>query len=333
MKILLPYLKRFDESTIYDNTIVPGGVELFSRLVYENFEDVIPVEFTRADQQHRKVTTKIVREVVTHNPDIMICNYNSTSLTKRVWEYTKIPILWINHNNCGGFSTPQLLDYMREFMKRQPYLAFVSQFQIETYKNRAKFDFGSPLVINPCFARANVKPATEFNQDAITVSRMDKIKDPFWLSRVYNGPYKIFTTSSTLHGDYSQKFNNYHKHLHYDYSHAAIMDELRKSKVYVSTCPSESWGIGALEALERGVPLILRANKESHASKEISPNPEFYRLVKNKISSDEMQQHIDDLCKLDRQQIITETYKYHSRQRWIDNLKHALNLTILTYTP
>ena len=59
-KILLPYLSRSGQD-IHSKTIV-GGIEKFTKSVYEAFPDAIPVEITPEDRKAKK-TKKIYLEL------------------------------------------------------------------------------------------------------------------------------------------------------------------------------------------------------------------------------------------------------------------------------
>jgi len=51
MRILLPYFTR-NNIEITDSVVI-GGVERFAQLIYQNFDDVIPVHFTDEDRKKR----------------------------------------------------------------------------------------------------------------------------------------------------------------------------------------------------------------------------------------------------------------------------------------
>tara|TARA_R110000764_G_scaffold239460_1_gene338953 strand:+ start:71 stop:1114 length:1044 start_codon:yes stop_codon:yes gene_type:complete len=346
MKILMPYISRFgDDSSIFNKESVAGGIELFGRLVYENLDNVIPLEISPQDQKDRKVTKMIVDAVIRHKPDIILTNYNYATTTINIWKYIRIPILWINHITPGAITTMEHMRIISEFLPRQPILGFVSKYQFSGYQERLEKKYPEVKIdnlrfFNSCFCYdKGIEPNNEKPiYDVCTIGRMNRVKDPFWLLKKMKKTDKVCTvfTSKNIYDpkdkQYFEDNAEFHDVLQCDLPHAQVMEELSKSRAYMSTCAFESWGITALEALEQGVPLLIRASKGKHASMDISPSPDYYRLIDNKTTDEQIDQYLKEFDAIDKNDIIIDTLNKHSKEKWVSNLIESLETTIKTYT-
>lgn len=339
MKILMPYISRFGEaSSIYNKTHTAGGIELFCRLVYKNVPNVIPLEITPADQKGRRVTQMIVEAIVQYEPDILFSNYNYSTTTLNIWKYVNIPIFWLNHITAGAITTLHHIEMIKQICERQPILGFVSDFQFNGYDKRldgrVQFD---RRMINSCYAVSTPEIPSTFKHDIVTIGRMNRVKDPFFLLKKTDDSdlrCKVFSSRNVIKQDqaYFDSNTKYYHNVVYDLPHDDIIEQLRHSKAYMSTCGLESWGITALEALQCGVPLLIRAGKAGHASMEISPSEDYYRLISTKTTVGELKEHLQDFDRLDRSKIQAETLHKHSRTNWIKSITDSLEQTIKTFT-
>src|SRR5690554_6428743 len=95
--ILMPY-KKLDGVSITEN-IIKGGIEKFAKSIYElSDHNVIPLEFTEADQKSRKITDMVVEAVHNHKPDLVWVNYDTKPLTVNLQKRINVPIAWVVHN-------------------------------------------------------------------------------------------------------------------------------------------------------------------------------------------------------------------------------------------
>ena len=96
--------------------------------------------------------------------------------------------------------------------------------------------------------------------------------------------------------------------------------------VYVSTCPVESWGITALEALTRGLPLVLVTDSSgTHGSQAIAQDPSDYIMVPTNVKPEDLEDAINSLKNLTFEQrldISNRTKAKHSKENWIRRLNN-----------
>jgi hypothetical protein len=344
MKILLPYVAKFGpSSSIYNENTVIGGLELFCKLIYQNIPNVIPVEIYPEDQKKRLGTKKIVNAILTHKPDIVLSNWNSATMTTNIWKHVNIPVFWINHVTAGSIAVMSHMAIMDEYEKRQPYMGFVSNVQIQSYRDRLIKHFPTckleqTVLVRPSFCgNATICTDVDREYDMCTIGRMCRGKDPFFLAKMMEGTESknvIYSTKNIAvekDEEYFKKNEKYHHLITYDLDHKEIMKQLNLFRAYVSTCPTESWGITALESLEHGLPLLIKARKGVHASTEIATSPEHYRLITGKTKTDEIMTYLGEFDQLDRQKIIQETRTVHSLENWKTDLIHNLQTAMKTY--
>lgn len=340
MKVVLPFLMN-DENNL-DSPKVSGGLERFSQLIYQNLNaEVIPFYYTREDRNKRLVTKKLAPFVLYHNPDVVISNQDSSTITTSLQDFVETPILWISHTAAGGiFKIPQL-DNMQTFMNRGGSLAMVSQWQYEGMNELSTRVKGLELklnvgLINSAFCSGTEEVSELVNYDCITIGRIDKEKDPFMLHRISGSKHTLVLTSAYELIPSQQEYFDKNQHWKtpketiYNLPYLEVMSHLSKAGAYFSTCPRETWGITALEAFARGVPVILiknASNKYWHASENIAPNSDFYATISKK-NEKEFNAALEKLVKVNRKELSDLTKKKHSRQNWLRTLENLIDKTI-----
>lgn len=333
MKILLPYLKTFSSDSIHNIDNLSGGREYFCKLLYRHIENVVPVEFEESDLKNGRVTRMIIDSANQYGVDVIINNYNERETTVDVWSEIDIPIMWVNHVLFDISQKRYLLKLLNDFTRRQKNLVYVSEYQ---YNNLNKF-FNQNLkrnIISPVFSTLKSSESLdEIQDDIITISRIDEFKHPFQLPLVYGEhSVSIFSNPNTVQQEYFDEYSQFHHLVKWTDSHDEILENITRFKVSMMTCPYESWGISAFESLERGVPVIAVAEKNSHASLEIS-RPEYVELVDHvKLTTEDIHQCISRLSKLDRRKISQDTINKHTKQRWLDKIQKSLEDTIKSFS-
>lgn len=341
-KIVMPFLMN-DENDL-DSPRVSGGLERFSQFIYKYASaEVIPFYYNREDRKNRVVTSKLHAFVHNHKPDLIISNQDSGTITTNIQKLIDVPMLWISHTAAGGiFKIPQL-DMMKEFVDNGGTLAMVSQWQYDGMNDLSKRVRSRELelnggLINSAFCTGDEQVSTQVDYDCVTIGRVDKEKDPFLLHKLAG---KSDLKSLVLTSAYDllpvqQEYLDKNKHWEspretmFNLKHTEVMDHLSRSGVYLSTCPRETWGITALEAFARGVPVILfrlAANKNKHASEDIAPGPEFYEAMTNKTEKD-FKLAVDKLLKVDRMELSQKTKEKHSKENWIKTLNNLIDKAI-----
>lgn len=342
MKILLPFNTK-NGVTLEDN-VVTGGIEMFSRLVKENIDGVIPMYFNDADRKARRVTNMIVEASQNHQPDMILTSYDyrttNINLAKRL---PTIPIAWVGHLGAGPFSKISETVNMNTFMRDYYNSVFlVSKFQYNALSNQClRFNgFGLDEVsgyIQPAFSNGQEKMSDEIEYEAITIGRSEKIKDPFWLHRKlkkHDVNSIVCTDDNPKEHEYNEKNRKLEesKTTFRALSHSDNMEKLSRSGAYVSTCVMETWGITVLESLSRGVPAIFPTDSSNtHASEEIPASKDHYKLIRKSIKADELVSLIKDFNKMSidqRQEISEMTKEKHSKENWIKNMNKLIDKTV-----
>ncbi|MDP7368834.1 MAG: hypothetical protein QGH83_16445 [Candidatus Pacebacteria bacterium] len=345
-KILLPYLSRSGQD-IHSKTIV-GGIEKFTKSVYEAFPDAIPVEITPEDRKAKKTKKIYLDAVRRHNPDIIIINdIDAYWLHPQIEE--GIPTIAIAHE-------PLVRDIrylawwkgMQKFIDAGGHLYFVSAYQQKFHEFHVERVTGYPLIgvkgtINSGFATGNeIVDKLSGTYDAVTIGRTDLTKNPFILHKKLqstNLSSCVLTNKENFqHGAKQVKYwnDNLHwKQPQYTYrglSHGETLRTMSEASVYVSTMPVESWGITCMEALLHGLPVILFCDKNGRHASEIIPADQhhFERMDKN-CTPDELAEAINDyqLYKYDDRVSISEaTKKKHSKEKWVDKWQKMVYNTV-----
>ena len=341
-KIVMPFLMN-DENDL-DSPRVSGGLERFSQFIYKYAgAEVIPFYYNREDRKNRTVTPKLISFIHNHKPDLVISNQDSGTITTNIQNVVDIPMLWISHTASGGiFKIPQL-DMMKEFVDNGGTLAMVSQWQYDGMNDLSKRVRSRELelnggLINSAFCTGDEQVSTQVDYDCVTIGRVDKEKDPFLLHKLAG---KSDLKSLVLTSAYDllpvqQEYLDKNKHWEspretmFNLKHTEVMDHLSRSGVYLSTCPRETWGITALEAFARGVPVVLfrlAANKNKHASEDIAPGPEYFEAITSKSEKD-FKLAVDKLLKVDRMELSQKTKEKHSKENWIKTLNNLIDKAI-----
>ncbi len=336
-KILLPYISR-SGNNIHSKTIT-GGIEKFTKNLYEVFPDSIPIEITSKDRKEKKTNKIYLGAVHKHRPDLIIIND-----IDQYWLYPQIelgiPTIAIAHE-------PLVRDIryvawwkgMQKFIDAGGYLYFVSEYQQKFHDKNVKRITGSPLTgvkgtIGSGFATDNEEVSEKTFYDAVTIGRTDITKNPFLLHKKLANSDKIsciLTNKDNFqHSKAQTKYwdDNLHwkepQHTYRGLSHQDTLKIMSSARCYVSTMPVESWGITCLEALTHGVPVILLCNKSGEHASEIIPARDWhYKKMNKNCTSEELVKEIEKFKMLtytDRLGISEETKKKHSKENWTDKI-------------
>ena len=115
----------------------------------------------------------------------------------------------------------------------------------------------------------------------------------------------------------------------FDLDHNVVLETIAKCKVFCSTCPEESYGITAQEALGHGLPAILITDKSNkHASESIAVHKTHYRKLPKSCSKADFVATVKELSKLPhttRLDISEKTKEKHSLQNWKQQLKNIFD--------
>lgn len=358
MKIILPY-KKLGNVSIHDSKIM-GGMEKFGKMVYENIEGVIPVEFTEDDQKKRLVTEKIIRAVQQNNADLVLNNYDNRTLTDNLQKHINVPVAWICHNLGTSISKIGLVEIMPDFVANGGSIFMVTRYQHETWSSLSRRINGpdtditvSGYVNSSCCTGSEVI-SNQKDHDIVVVSRCDKGKDPFsvnWkidkLTKSNGGSPPM--TSTIITSKYRLEKNLEYMEQNakwettpgyeilWNLNHSDVLNHISRSKVLVSTMPEESFGITTLEALSHGVPVILFCKPNlMHASAEIPASEDHIIRLKKSCSPQEFLDAYNKLANYSdekRLEIFEQTRMKHSRDNWVKSIENIIDITLKNYKP
>lgn len=348
--IILPY-KKLDGVSIQEDKI-KGGIEKFAKNLYEYSEHrIIPVEFTEEDQRARRVTDMVVKAALQYKADMVWANYDNAPLTTRLQAVLDIPVAWIVHNLGTSISKVNVVQFMPDFISNGGSIFMVSEYSHETWKNLSA-RINGPDVELPIsgYIHSSCSNGTEYitsekDYDLCSVGRCDKGKDPFAPNRKLEKldtdlKSLVITTSYRIHKN--KEYYDKNKHWNYDnfetkwdLRHSTVLDHIAKSKVFVSTCTGESWGITTFEALSHGVPVILLCDgKLQHASECIAAKDDHIVKLKKGCKPQEFLDAVEDLSKYDeskRREIFELTNQKHSKDKWLESVNKIIETTLEKY--
>lgn len=340
MKILLPYLQSSDDRIDSPNVI--GGLEKFCRDIYQNFDNVIPIHISRAERQNRDSDKIMLRAISQYEPDLIFTNFDNAPVSSNLQKFN-IPIVWISHVGSGHVARIPVAKRMKKFTNNGGVLAMVSNFQYQGMTKMSKriHDFDLDIYeefINPSYTQGDETTSNDIQCDLITIGRMDKEKNLFFVHKVgsKNGiRSKVYSNSVNLNIQENQDYFDQNSHWKHpqetimDKTHTEIMNDLKHAACYATTCNHETWGITTLESLARGVPNLVVTKKNGiHAAETITPNSRFIRKVPNNLKSDEFKNLYNQLIQLDRNEISEQTKEKHSKEKWMSSISKLMDYTI-----
>ena len=339
MKILIPFITTFKIQTNSKGKVMKGGGDKFVLDIVDNF-DAIYLEITKEIRNNNQ-TKRVIQDAITkHKPDMILLN-NPYELGNVITTF-HIPVICIVHE--GLARDIRMISFGQKLKKLNDagaHIYFVSENQYNYHKAMAKriknIDIG-PIkgYINPSY----LPDDTPFNEESIwdvsTVGRNEPVKDPFIIKRKLeksNMVSLVMTNDATYTND---KWNNYvEKNKHWDYvmkgtEHKQVLENISKTKVFVSTFPNESFGITCMEALGCGVPTILFTNKSgNHSSESIAVDPSHVLKLKKQCSTDMFIESINVLyskTKQIRKDIREQTIMKHSFSNWKKRIEDIINI-------
>lgn len=351
-KILLPF-KKFNNTSIYAEK-VSGGIEMFAKQIFDHVVDyeIIPIEYTENDTRKSKVQPRILSAIRQYNPDLILINYDTTTITSGITDKIDIPIMWIIHNLGDMISKKPFADTFDKFRSGGNTIYMMSEYQLATWKKIAKnFKISDDLeidgLINSSFDRFDVAPDDDKIYDAIVIGRTYPGKDNYFLNRKYLSfkgelsdiPKTLLVTNTPTEPDcieyYKQSTKNGVCHYtEYNLPYTEVIDRLRHSKVLVSTCPRESWGIVVLEALCNGVPVLAVTQGGRGSIHDIVADPTHYDITSAGENVNQIIEKINTLASYSpekRREISEMTKQKHSKAMWLMNFSEQVEFTILKY--
>ena len=341
MKILMPVLMWENASFKLGDGTILGGVERFQNLVYENIDGIIPVYIAYHERTRNRVIKKLQAAAEEHSANAIFWNtargYSVASLD------LGLPVVMLNHDP-GDRGNPAMARYtnLRSFVDGGGKLFCVSADQHRKSDVQSMRMNGHTIgdvqgYIPSAFASGDEQVSEEVLYDAITIGRTEEGKHPFWLhAKLKSSPLTSCVLTRNALTEKQMRYGNKHQHwtaprfTFRDLNHADTMKALSAGSVYVSTCPYESWGITALEALAHGLPLVLVTDGSgTHASQNVAAADSDYALISKSIKLREFEELLERYRALnhsDRLAISDRTKAKHSKANWISAIRNMLDL-------
>ena len=342
MRILLPV--KIDNEGDFFSSIVPGGIEKFSKELYNLFPDVfIPIEITKEIRSHQASEKVFKKAIEKYVPDAVLSNEVDTSFTK-FFQKHNIPLMMIIHRPLSRDPILMgLIAKFQELQKNDVHVYFVSENQYRFHKEMFKRIAGLELneikgYINPSYVDKDFKVKSEHQYDCCTIGRNDFIKDPFWVHRKAKdtGLSSLVITGSLRFKQEAQK-EYYEKNLNWqnpqytvrDLPYVDVIDKMSSSKVFVATCYFESWGIAAMEALSCGLPLLIVTDiRGNHSSIGIASNSSEYLKIRKNANSKEFKEKILKLSEISYEQrleIAENAKNKHSKENFKKQIEEMID--------
>lgn len=338
MKILLPYSNAHGRK--FGDKVVVGGIEKFCHSIYETFDNVKIVEI-EDDTKIKENVELIKKSAIEYDADIVISNWTKASYCGMKIMDCPVPIMKISHGNNPMMSTLYRFYKLKEFGHS---VFFVSNYQSKYYKDMAKRT-KSKLIdidgyINSGYVKGN-KPKIEYDTkyDCITIGRCDpNEKKPFLLKKLLKDT-KMKTLVMTNRIEKGRPEYEYYERNKdtpdtlWDLEYEDVMNNLSKSMTFFQTFWQEAYGLTTLEALSRGVPVILNTRDNIHAAETIQKRYLCFWKQKHctKIplnDKDALIYAINSYRGIDRKEIQDMTWDKHSHDKWKSHFENCIDKTI-----
>jgi hypothetical protein len=178
------------------------------------------------------------------------------------------------------------------------------------------------------------------------ISAASKEKKTFFIHEVLDGtdiPSEVFTTINFLGGkaddpyivDNIKAYKEHPRTTNLDIPHTEIMERIRDSVcMFVGLASYDTFTITSLEALSKGIPLIVSNSKDSHPAQEMV-EPEFAKYVylyKNKTDFLEKVKEFSLMTVEERQALADSAYRVMSKEIFSNKLVELLNQTMEKYS-
>ena len=277
MKILCPY-KDVDHRPL-SSKIISGGIEkaIRNQLLLEGVEIV---EIKGTDYQ-QTMMVDFVDRVDLVKPDLIICHYPNHYFNTTLSNLIDVPIAWVCHHTAGfAPDYKETITRMNNFVKKSKNtLWMVSEYQHEKWTELGLKAKVQGYVPSSYVDKRHVPNRRVY--DAMTIGRADEAKNPFLLHQLNQGIVTVVMSNQNK-TDYCKKNLNWTHPTTtmWDREYDQVMHHLQYAGVYFSTWAGETFGQTALEALARGVPVVLNGDDErKHASQTFLQTMEFGEVV------------------------------------------------------
>ena len=295
-----------------------------------------------ARKNKKNIEKKIIESIYNFKPDLIMTNYEFSKFYKKLSDL-KIPITYVLHAMPGFWTDFLNANLLNELTTGGHTFCCVSDYHkrgtIKYYKSKRK-DWNFDEIIPDQIFYPQYCDAEEINEPENIVrhvSAASKGKDTFLINKFLDGTNiqaETFTTlghqSKDQYDDYvTDALEKYSKDIRIDVPHAEIMQKIGKAGVaFVGNYP-DTFTITSLEALSRGVPLILK-DKSGHPATEMV-EPEFLKYLGLIKTKSQFLEKVDELMNIpmdERKKLAESVHRKMGKDNYKIMIQNILNSTI-----
>ena len=323
----------------------------------ENIDYYLDKKLTKEEEkEHRKnIIKKLIFSITKDKPDVILINmYFKNWLFKELVKLD-IPILYLCHNRPGGISDVSANSKLHNFLQYGHSMSCVSEY----HKEKLIFYYSRPNDPNMFdIIPDHVLPSSYCEREKIVsaknivrhISRASKLKSTFLLHDVLSEtdiPSEVITQTDGAMDSWGKikdenliyvknnldKYNEYPRKTYVNIEHNKTMELIKDSGcMFVGLAPYDTFTITSLEALSRGIPLIVKG-KDVHPAQEMVTDDykKYVHIFKNKNDFIEKVKEFNSLSIKERQGIADSCYSKMSKEKYFKKLEFILESTIVKY--
>ena len=323
----------------------------------ENIDYYLDKKLTKeGEKEHRKnIIKKLIFSITKNKPDVILINmYFKNWLFKELVKLD-IPILYLCHNRPGGISDVSANSKLHNFLQYGHSMSCVSEY----HKEKLIFYYSRPNDPNMFdIIPDHVLPSSYCEREKIVsaknivrhISRASKLKSTFLLHDVLSEtdiPSEVITQTDGAMDSWGKikdenliyvknnldKYNEYPRKTYVNIEHNKTMELIKDSGcMFVGLAPYDTFTITSLEALSRGIPLIVKG-KDVHPAQEMVTDDykKYVHIFKDKNDFIEKVKEFNLLSLEKRQNISDSCYSKMSKEKYFKKLEYVLESTIVKY--
>ena len=323
----------------------------------ENIDYYLDKKLTKEEEkEHRKnIIKKLILSISKNKPDVILINMYFKNWLFIELVKLDIPILYLCHNRPGGISDVSANSKLHNFLQYGHSMSCVSEYHKEKlifYYSRPNdpymFDIIPDYVIPSSYCeREKIVSAKNIVRH---ISRASKLKSTFLLHDfLYDTdiPSEVITQTDGAMDSWGkikdenliyvknnlEKYNEYPRKTYVNIEHNKTMELIKDSGcMFVGLAPYDTFTITSLEALSRGIPLIVKG-KDVHPAQEMVTDDykKYIHIFKNKNDFIEKVKEFNSLSIKERQGIADSCYSKMSKEKYFKKLEFILESTIVKY--
>ena len=336
----------------YDIRIFHAMGELQNFFENIDFYSESPIEITKYHQT--QIIKNIVESISKYLPDVILINNPFKNWLYKHLVNLNIPILYMCHNMPGAISDISANPKLYKFLSLQHSMCCVSNYHREkliSYYSR-KQDYVYDIVPDHVLYSSFCEKYTANSSEGTVrhISRASKLKSTFLLHDVLNETdisSEVITQTDGALDSYGKikdenviyiknnldKYNEHPRKTYVNIEHNYTMELIKDSGcMFVGLAPYDTFTITSLEALSRGIPLIVKG-KDVHPAQEMVTDDykKYVHIFKDKNNFIEKVKEFNSLDIEERQGIADSCYSKMSKEKYFKKLEFILKSTIEKY--